>query len=161
MKNTMFLALIILSVLPASAQKGTSADCSVKTDTTIVLAQDYAARVDGLLRDAHASLRNISERVEAGSMSPKRAEKLKLAVTRDMISRLDTLSAVYNVRLNKNGVIDNKTQVASGNDCATDRVHRTPNGNATVSVEELRSEGAARFVAARRGQPAGDSNSSY
>jgi hypothetical protein len=166
MKNTVFLALMILAALPASSQKAASPNCSVNSETITALAEEYAARVDGLLRDAHASLRSISERVEAGSMSPERARGLKLAVTRDMISRLDTLSAVYdvrlnNVRLNKNGAIDNKTQAAAGNNCATDKVRRTPNGNAAVSVEELKSETASRFEAARRGQSAGDSNGSY
>ncbi len=161
MKNTMFFALMILAALPASAQKAATPNCSVSAETMTALAEEYAARVDGLLRDAHASLRSISERVEAGSMSPERAEKLKLAVTRDMISRLDTLSAVYDVRLNENGPIDNKTQAAAGNDCAADKVHPTHNRNATVSVEELKSEGASRFEAARRGQSAGDSNDSY
>jgi hypothetical protein len=162
MKNTLFLALIILAALPAAAQKMATPNCFANGDAASALAQDYAARVDGLLRDAHASLRSISERVEAGSMSPERAEKLKLAVTRDMISRLDTLSAVYDVRLNnKNGVVDNEARGAADSDCASDEVHRTHNGNATVSLEELKSEGASRLEAARRGQSAGGSNDSY
>jgi hypothetical protein len=161
MKNTVLLALMILAALPASAQKAASPNCSVNAETTTALAEAYAARVDGLLRDAHASVRSISERVEAGSMSPERAQKLKFAVTRDVISRLDAISAVYDVRLNKNGAIDDKTEAAAGNDCATDKVRRRPNGNATVSVEELKSETASRFGAARRGQYAGDSHGSY
>jgi hypothetical protein len=179
MNNTTLLALIILSVLSASAQKRTSPDCSAKTDTAIVLAQDYAARVDGLLRDTHASLRSISERVEAESMPPERAEQLKLAVTRDMISRLDTLSAVYDVRpndvhlndvrLKKNAPVgkyvdkdkDNAAQAPAGSGCATDKVRPTNNGNATVSVKELQSESASRFEAARPRQSSGASNGSY
>jgi hypothetical protein len=151
MKNTMFLALMILAALPASAQKAVTQNCSVSAETMTALAEEYAARVDGLLRDAHASLRSISERVDAGSMSPERAENLKLAVTRDMISRLDTLSAVYDVRLNKNGAVDNEVRGAADSYCASDEVHRTHNGNATVSVEELKSEGACRLGAARPG----------
>lgn len=155
MKNTVLFALMILAALPASAQKVATPNCSANSETTTASAEEYAARVDGLLRDAHANLRSISERVEAGSMSPERAEKLKLAVTRDMISRLDTLSAVYDVRLNKNGAIDNKTQAAAGSDCTARKVHRTPDGNGTVSVEELKSEAASRLEAGRRGQSAG------
>ena len=134
MKDTALFALMILAALPASAQKPATPNCSVSAEATTASAEEYAARVDGLLRDANASLRSISERVQAGSMSPERAEKLKLAVTRDLISRLDTLSAVYDVRLDKNG--------------------------ATVSVEELQSEAASRFGAERRGQSDGDSDGS-
>ena len=155
MKNTVLFALMILAALPASAQKAATPNCSVSAETMTALAEGYAARVDGLLRDAHASLRSISERVEAGSMSPERAQKLKFAVTRDVISRLDAISAVYHVRLNKNAAIDNKTQAAAGYGCATDKERRRPDGNATVSVEELKSEAAYRFEAARRGQSAG------
>jgi len=160
MKNTMFLALMILAALPASAQKAETPNCSVNSETMTALAEEYAVRVDGLLRDAHASLRSISERVEAGNMSPERAQKLKLVVTRDMISRLDTLSAVYDVRLYKNGATDNKTQ-AAGNDCVADKVDPTHSGNGNVSVKELKSEGASRFEAARRGRSARNSNDSY
>src|SRR5271156_3515923 len=137
MKNTMFLALMILASLPASAQKAATPNCSVSAETMTALAEEYAARVDGLLRDAHASLRSISERVDAGSMSPERADNLKLAVTRDMISRLDTLSAVYDVRLNKNGAVDNETRGAAHSDCAGDLVRPTQNANAPVRVEKL------------------------
>lgn len=49
MKNTMCLALIVLAVLPAAAQKA-SANCSMNGDAAAALGQDYAARVDGLLR---------------------------------------------------------------------------------------------------------------
>ena len=128
MKNTVLFALMILAALPASARKPASPNCSVNSETTTALAETYAARVDGLLRDAHACLRSISERVEAGSMSPERAQKLKFAVMRDVISRLDAISAVYDVRLNKNG--------------------------ATVQRgEELQSEAASRLGTARGDSP--------
>ncbi|MFZ3340846.1 MAG: hypothetical protein WA213_08190 [Terriglobales bacterium] len=139
MKNTFFLTLIVLAALPAAAKKKATPNCFANGDGGSSVGQDYAARVDGLLRDAHASLRSISERVEAGSMSPDRAKELKLAVTLDTISRLDTLSAVYDVRLHKNGVIHNKTQAAS-NDCVADKLDHTHSGNGTISVKELKSE---------------------
>ncbi len=170
MNNTTLLALIILSILPASAQRAPSLDCFTKTDTAIASSQDYASRVDGLLRDIHASLQDISERAEAGQLTPEQAQRLKLAATRDMIARLDTLSAVYDVRLNdarindtridRNAAVDNKTQVPESNDCASDKVQPAHNGNATVSVQELKSEGAVRLEVARRGQSTGDSNDS-
>jgi hypothetical protein len=160
MKSTLFLALIILAALPAAAQKMATPNCSANGDAASALAQDYAARVDGLLRDAHASLRSISERVEAGSMSPDRAQELKLAVTLDTISRLDTLSAVYDVRLHKNGVIDTKAQ-AAGNDCVADKLDHTHSGNGTISVKELKLEHASRFEAAGGSQSVGNANDSY
>ena len=103
MKNTRFLALIIiltLAVIPATAQQKTRPKCSAKTEAAAaVAAQDYAARVDGLLRDVHARLQKISEGLETGSVTPQQAQKLKLAATRDMISRLDAIPAVYDARL--------------------------------------------------------------
>jgi hypothetical protein len=161
MKNTVLFALMILASLPAAAQKAASPNCPVTSEATTAMAEEYAARVDGLLRDAHASLRSISERVEAGSMSPERAEKLKFAVTWDILSRLDAISAVYDVRVNKNDALHNQTRAAAGNDCAADKMHPIRNGIATVSVEELKSEGASRSEAAHRGKSAGDSSDSY
>ena len=166
MKNTMLFALMILAALPASAQKTATPSCSMSAKTATALAAEYSAHVDGLLRDAHARLRSISESVEAGNVSPERAEQLKLAVTRDAISRLDTLSAVYDVRLaeerfNKKGTADDKTQSTAGSDCATDKRLRTHSSNATVSVEELKSEAASHSEGARGGQSAQDSNGAY
>jgi hypothetical protein len=57
--------------------------------------QRYAADVDGLLRDFEGAVRTISERAEAGEMSAADAQQLKLAASRAMIARLETLSAVY------------------------------------------------------------------
>jgi hypothetical protein len=97
---------MILAALPASAQIATTPNCSVNAETMTALAEEYAASVDGLLRDAHASLQTISEAVEAGTITPERAQKLKLALTRDTISRMDAISAVYDTRLNlKNGTV--------------------------------------------------------
>ena len=53
MKNTLLLALMILAALPASAQKAANPNCSLNSETTTALAEEYAARVDGLLRNAH------------------------------------------------------------------------------------------------------------
>jgi hypothetical protein len=142
MKNTMYLALIILAALPASAQSAASQNCSANAEAASALAQDYAARVDGLLRDAHASLHNISERMEAGLLTPQQAQEMKLAATRDVISRLDSITAVYDVRLDSTGL--NKDGVA-GNPSAAHKPHET------VSVEALIGETA---VVARRGDEA-------
>ncbi len=119
MKNTVFLALMVLAVLPASAQKAASTNCSVNSETSTALAEEYAANVDGLLRDAYSSLQEISEAVEAGSVSPERAQKLKLAVTRNTLARLDAISAVYDARLNS-----------------------PLKANGTISVRELKREAA-------------------
>jgi hypothetical protein len=144
MKNTMCLALMVLAVLPAAAQKAASPNTSANRDAA-ALGQDYAARVDGLLREVHANLQKISEQVEAGELTPEQARELKLAATRDMISHLDTISAVYDARLDsKNFDSTNKicTDTQSGAGSAS-------NGTAehaktgSVSVEELKREAGA------------------
>jgi len=133
----MYLALIILAALPASAQKAASRNCSANAETAGALAQDYAARVDELLREVHASLHSISERMEAGLLTPMQAQGMKLAATRDVISRLDSITAVYDVRLDS---IDNDgaaPRSVAENPSATHTTHET------VSVEALQGEAAA------------------
>jgi hypothetical protein len=149
MKNTLFLALIIilLVVIPATAQKETGPKCSANTEAAAAVAQDYAARVDGLLRDVHASLQKISEGLETGSVTPEQAQKLKLTATRDMISRLDAIAAVYDAQLqaaNHGG----ETGSASTDACYADKATHT-NVNGTVSVEKLKREAAVASVAPR------------
>jgi len=147
MKNTLFLALIILAVIPATAQQETGPKCSANTEAAAAVAQDYAVRVDGLLRDVYARLQKISERLETGRVTPQQAQKLKLAATRDMISRLDAIAAVYDARLQAANHVE-ETGSASSDAC--DAVKPTHvNANGTVSVEELKREAA---VAPRGGQ---------
>ncbi len=144
MKNTMCLALIMLAVLPAAAQSAAGQNCSANDRSGNELADDYAARVDGLLREVHASLQRISERVEAGELRPEQARELKLAATRDMISRLDAISAVYEVRFgsaNRNDFDD--TSVAVNAPTSDHAAHSTSLARGTVSVEELKREAAA------------------
>jgi hypothetical protein len=149
MKNTRFLALIIiltLAAIPATAQQKTRPKCSANTEAASAVAQDYAARVDGLLRDVYARLQKISEGSETGSVTPQQAQKLKLAATRDMISRLDAVAAVYGARLqaaNHGG----ETGSASTDACDDRATHTNVNG--TVSVEELKHEAAVAAVALR------------
>jgi hypothetical protein len=146
MKNTVFLALMILAVLPASAQTAASPNCSVNSETMAALAADYASRVDGLLRDAHANLQRISEDVEAGNVTSEQAQALKLAATRDMISRLDAISAVYDARFNAHNGVD------CGSQGSADATGKTSNPalktNATVSVAELKREAATVLATA-------------
>lgn len=139
MKNTVCLALIILAVLPAAAQKAASASCLANGNSAAALGRDYAARVDGLLREAHANLQKISERMEAGELTPQQARELKLDATRDMIARLDTISAIYDARLD---CADTESGVS--NAAATSGAgHSTTHSKGTVSVEELRGEATA------------------
>jgi len=141
MKNEMCLALIMLATLPASAQTKVNQNCSASGDVATALTRDYAAHVDGLLREAHASLQSISERMEAGQLTSEQARELKLAATRDVISRLDTISAVYDTRLElKDKVNPEVIPAACTVSSANEAVRATPGGNSTVSVEELRRE---------------------
>ncbi len=142
MKTSMCLALIILTILPASAQK--AASCTPNADAAPALAHDYAARVDGLLRQAHSRLQEISERTEAGDLSADQARELKLAATQDLISRLDTISAVYDVQLDSTNSRCFDRPPAAGNAPISDPAsHGTSQLPGTVSVEQLKREAAA------------------
>ena len=150
MKNTLFLALIILAVIPATAQQETGPKCSANTEAAAAVAQDYAVRVDGLLRDVYARLQKISERLETGRVTPQQAQKLKLAATRDMISRLDAIAAVYDARLQAANHVE-ETGSASSDACsAATATHVSANG--TVSAEELKREAAVAAIAPLREQ---------
>lgn len=137
MKDTLFLALIILAAFPASAQKTASPGRS-NSDGASASVQDYAACVDGLLRDVHASLQKISEDAAAGRLTPEQAEKSKLAATRDAISHLDAIAAIYDARPISQEKPDTKTGAAAGADKVA-----LANSRGTVSVEELKRESAA------------------
>jgi hypothetical protein len=153
MKNTLFLALIVLAALPAAAQKMESPNCSANDDAASAWAPDYAARVDGLLRDVHASLQSISARMAAGRLTLEQARELKLAATRDAISRLDTLAAVYDARLDSNNKPGAGSESVAGNASAGDKTtHATCHANGTVSVEELKRETAAADISSRPAQ---------
>jgi hypothetical protein len=141
MKNEMWVALIILATLPLSAQN-VGPNGSPNREEVTALAQDYAARVDGLLREVHACLQGISEGVEAGRLTPEQGRELKLAATRDMISRLDTLSAVYDVRLERKDKVHGESGPVFRDVSAEDKPGAAPSTSRTVSVEELRQERA-------------------
>ena len=141
MKNEMCVALIILATLPACAQR-VGPSCSPNGEKVTALTQDYAARVDGLLREVHASLQEISEGMEADRLTPEQGRELKLAATRDMISRLDTLSAVYDVRFERKDKVDGESGPVLRDVSAEDKSSFAPTTNRTVSVEELRQERA-------------------
>lgn len=147
MKNTVCLALIILATLPAAAQK--AAISKRTTDSTdVIVARDYAAGVDGLLREIHAELQKISARTEAGELTPEQGRELKLGATREMIARLDTLVAIYDAQVD----LKHKASTASslGGDLPADGVAQTALPvNRTVSVEELKREASEAAATAR------------
>src|ERR1700687_1848115 len=99
MKNTLHIILVCLAIVPAYAQNAPSQNNNASDETASILLHDYADRVNGLLRDVHANLRQISERVESGALTPQQAQQLKLDVTRAMIARLETISAVYDHKI--------------------------------------------------------------
>jgi hypothetical protein len=99
MKNTLYIILVCLAIVPAYAQNEPSENNNASDETASILLHDYADRVNGLLRDVHANLRQISERVESGALTPQQAQQLKLDVTRAMIARLETISAVYDHKI--------------------------------------------------------------
>ena len=99
MKNTLYIILVCLAIVPAFAQNAPSQNNNASGETASMLLQDYADRVNGLLRDVHANLRQISERMESGDLTEQQERKLKLDATRTMIARLETLSAVYDHKI--------------------------------------------------------------
>jgi hypothetical protein len=99
MKNGLCSALVCLAIISACAKNAASQDLHASGETTITFVQDYADRVNGLLRDVHVTLQTITERMEARTLTPQQAQKQKLAATRAMIARLETLSAVYDGKI--------------------------------------------------------------
>src|ERR1700722_540511 len=153
MKNTLFLALIIITAIPVAAQKTATPNCSVNGDVASALAQDYAAQVGGLLHDVHASLQSISAGMAAGRLTLEQARELKIAATRDAISRLDTLAAIYDARLDSHDKVDAGSESVADNAFAADKkTHATRHANGTISVEELQRETAAAVLASRSAQ---------
>jgi hypothetical protein len=99
MKNTLYIILICLAIIPAYAQNAPSQNNNTSDETASILLHNYADRVNGLLRDVHANLRQISERMESGALTPQQERELKLDAARAMIARLETLSAVYDHKI--------------------------------------------------------------
>ncbi len=156
MKNTVCLALIILAGLPASAQKTASANHAANGEAS-ALTRQYASRIDGLLQEVHANLQKISAEVEARQLTPGQARELKLAVTREMISRLDALAATYDARLASNGSARTTMRSGGANACGPDNAARMARrGNGTISVEELKREAAAPVAMPSAGEIAND-----
>lgn len=96
-KNGIYIAFICFVAIPTYAQNST-AHSEANIDVISQPAKDYGNQIDGLLRDIDARLRKISERVEAGELTERQAQTMKLAATRAMIARLETISAVYDAR---------------------------------------------------------------
>jgi hypothetical protein len=95
MKRGLRVTLLWVTIIPSYAQKPLSHNCDASGEPVTTLQQNYVDEVNGLLRDVHARLRAISERVKSRDLAPNQAQQLKLEATRDMIARLETLSAVY------------------------------------------------------------------
>lgn len=152
MKNTLFLSLVVLAVLPAAAQQTASPNCSANGDAPSAWAQEYAARVDGLLREVHASLQSISAQTAARRLTPEQARELKLAATRDVISRLDTQTAIYDVQLDSNNKPGAGFDSVGNASAADNAAHATRHANGTISVEELKRETAAELFRSRPAQ---------
>jgi hypothetical protein len=82
MKNGLCSALVCLAMISAHAQNAASQDLNASGETTTTFVQDYADRVNSLLRDVHVTLQTITERMEARTLTPQQAQKQKLAATR-------------------------------------------------------------------------------
>jgi hypothetical protein len=109
MKTLICTALFCFLMIPAYGQQAAGnrkADAPVSGEAAAsAQAQEYADRVEILLRDVHRSLQEISEQREAGQLSAEQARRLKLEATRSMIARLETASAVYEARAGSSQVV--------------------------------------------------------
>jgi hypothetical protein len=100
MKNTLYIIILVcLAIVSAYAQNAPSQNNNASDETASILLHDYADRVNGLLRDVHANLRQISERMESGALTAQQERELKLGAARAMIARLETISAVYDHKI--------------------------------------------------------------
>jgi hypothetical protein len=99
MKNIQYIILVCFAIVPAYAQNAPRQNKNASDETATILLHDYADRVNGLLRDVHANLRQISECMESGALTAEQERKLKLDAARAMIARLETLSAVYDHKI--------------------------------------------------------------
>ncbi len=75
-------------------------DVACRAADSEILAE-YHSRIGEIVRDIDARLYAISERVAAGEISSSEGEALKLAATRAMLARLETVVAVYDAQLGR------------------------------------------------------------
>ncbi len=89
------------------------------------------------IRDIHATLQTISERMEAGALTPQQARKLKLAATQSMIARLETLSAAYDGKIASVASARDRCTPESG--VSSDATTQGMRSRLTVDIRELKS----------------------
>jgi hypothetical protein len=141
MKDGIYVALICFAVVPIYTQNSTTRADKTNIEATSTPVQDYADQVNGLLRDIHAKLQEISGRREAGELTAQQAQTMKLAATRRMIAGLDAISAVYDARVRSKHEAENAGLVpaqGSAEDAPARPVLSTKN---TVSVQEFERRG--------------------
>lgn len=137
MKNTLYIILVCLTIVPAYAQDAPSQNSNASDETDSILLHDYADRVNGLLRDVHANLRQISERMESGALTAQQERELKLDAARAMIARLETLSAVYDYKIPS--VTHPRERCALEFGVPNDETMQVMRSRLTVNVRELES----------------------
>lgn len=144
MRNGICAFLMFLAIIPAVAQNAPNQDCHAKNKdgdgAAATVAQDYADRVNGLLRDTNASLQEISGRVAAGELSPAQADRLKLAATRTMMARLETISAVFDAKIDSTNKDLHGGTLATRTTPMQDATRSTVVAKSTVRVQDLRRE---------------------
>ena len=96
----------------------------------------YALNVDGLLLGLDNQMRTVSEKVEAGELTQLEAVVLKLELTRAMIARLETVSAVYDSLIFRDAGGEAENAPADHTTVPVLQIKRT------ISVQELMQENA-------------------
>jgi len=146
MKTIFCAAIILIALLPTYAQEcpatPTAAHLKQVSDgsnelTSTALLLTYAGNVDGLLRDLVDQMREISEQVEAGELTPLDAQALKLETARVSIARLETISALYDLLIFPK---DDDAGFVSPSDYPA--AHIALRSKPTVSVKQLMQENA-------------------
>lgn len=158
MKFALYAMVAVLAMVPACAQNaarthnlstpaqvrhaGTAprpADEKNERAAAAELLQNYARCVDGLLLDLANRLHAISERTEAGDLTPEEEQTLKLAATRAMIARLETISAIFDALVVSEDESEDSNEPGNdpGGDAPAAIVLRA---QSTVSINELRRE---------------------
>lgn len=121
------------SAKPAESGTCQSIDSENQQLLAAALLHSYATSVNALLLSLASQLHAISQHAAAGELPQQKALALKFAATRATITRLETLSAVYDSQV---------LLRADGDSKFDDSAPGTLWGKRTVSVQELQHERA-------------------
>jgi len=145
MKTLIYTVLFCFAIVPVYGQQpreNRRPDGAVGGEAAASSAQEYADRVEILLRDVRKSLQEISEQQAAGQLTAEQARVLKLEATRSMIARLETASAVYEARAGLDQVVSASNLSKQTTESASVGSGETPSRTEAVSGSGLKQRSA-------------------